>query len=145
MTMKIKNLILCLAFVAGVGLHQAKGQLNVSYQFSDLGQKIGVGYSLKKVVDFDALLYGAEYFENLSPEFTVRVNIIRKESYKVYLGTGFRANRASSWLFPVGVQATPFKSFPRFGVRFDLNLMVGMEERDPERIIPGLGISYAFW
>ena len=152
--MKIKNLILCLAFIAGLGLHQANGQLNVSYHFSDFGQesglsdfgqKFGIGYTLKNIVEFDAYLYGAKYFDNVSPEFTVRVNIIRKDAFKIYLGTGVITNRAYSLVFPVGAKVTPFASAPKFSIKFDLELIKGLDGGGPDRIIPGLGISYAFW
>jgi hypothetical protein len=149
--MKKVKIVLLLVFISCLGLHNAGGQVNVSYHFSDLGQKIGVGYTLKpfnKLLTIDGYLYGAAYLEELSPEFTIRANFVNKDRYKLYAGTGFITNNFFSWVFPVGVEVVPFDTFPKLSLKFDVNLMFEIDRIDslaePVAFASGLGICYRF-
>jgi hypothetical protein len=140
---KIKSLLL-IAFI-GLCFHNATAQLNVSYTFCDLSNKVGIGYDIGKIFSVDAYLYSAGYFSDMSPEFTVRANILNKDTYKLYLGAGFVTNRLSSVVFPVGIKVTPFfRSFPKLSFKIDVNIMAGIDN-NPNSVIPCFGICYSLW
>lgn len=141
MLIKIKYLSILLPIFVCLGL-QLHAQPNVSYHFNnDIGSKVGVGYAFNKVFTVNAYIYGVDEFENISPEFVLRANIINKDLYKAYIGTGVATNLLYSVVCPVGVEVLPFSSQPNLSLKFEANVMFGLDG-NPNRILPMLGICY---
>jgi hypothetical protein len=148
----MKKLVLLTIIFLGL-LFSANGQFRVSYILgsarladadSNMGNKIGFGYDLNKVFTVDAYFYSSlDYFEEFSPEITIRANFFSRNNYKLYTGAGMFVGWRMSLVFPVGVEIKPFSAYPKLSFRFDANTVIGLDI-NPTYFIPGLGISYSF-
>ncbi|MDR1897816.1 MAG: hypothetical protein LBR10_13610 [Prevotellaceae bacterium] len=131
------------SYILGKSRHVAATATMTDNSYSDMGNKIGVGYDINKIFSADAYFYSSQDYL-LSPEVTVRVHFLNKDNYRLYAGAGVLIGWQKSLVFPVGVEVKPFNSYPKFSFRFDANVSVDLAGDNPPYLAPGLGICYSF-
>jgi hypothetical protein len=101
-------------------------QLSISYYSSSLS-KIGLGYNFTERFWSELRLYSNTSIENITTEFVLCYNIVKKDKHNVYFGLGGVVNYFNGFVIPVGIQFTPFEKLDRFSFHIEIQPTLDIE------------------
>jgi len=111
-------------------------QFSISYYSSSLS-KIGLGFNFSDRFWSELRLYSNTDLFDLTPEFVICFNFVKRERHNVYFGVGGNVNYFTGFVMPIGVQFSPFEKFDRFSLHIELQPSLDV-------IVSGLTIQSAW-
>ncbi len=134
----MKKIIIATLFVLSIGT--AKAQVGFSYLHSDVISTFGISSNPDKFFWAEARLSLDVDWSNVGPEFVGFFNVVRREDFDFFLGTGARFNALEGIILPAfGFKIKPIESKPDLTLHAEGMFVVG---ENSEVFKGSIGIRY---
>lgn len=139
----MKSLKLLFALGLFLMYTNSNAQLTASFYQNNINSKFAVGYEFSEKLWADVRIYSGTSIDDITPEFVLNYNFIRKENYFSYVGGGVILNNINGIVLPLGIGIKPFENLKNFSINIEFNPIYEFDLND--LFLTGfIGIRYRF-